>query len=107
MHATAQTLTLLLKKSSITSSKLENIFPISANGLGKLNLSTLRGAGEPSWAVSSTVHCFSLTLLLARRAVVGEDAVPMRVGAKADDDATTATARTRVSAEEDEGMVWC
>jgi len=77
-------LTRLLKKSSMTSSRLENISPSSANGFGILNPSSP----------------------FAWRTVVGEGfCSSIGVGANADDKAIAAATKMRLNVEEEEGMV--
>ena len=98
-------LLLLLKKSSMTSSKLENMSANSAKGFGKLNFSILMGdASVSSLTVSSTVHCFSAPPFFTHNAD-GDDAVGLQAGTNAEDDATDATTATRLSAEDVDRMV--
>jgi len=77
-------LTLLLKKSSMTSSKLWNMSPSSAKGFGILN--------------------FSWPSLPERKAVLGAT-MALRDGRNADADCMAATIKMALNIEDEDGMV--
>ena len=95
-------LTLLLKKSSMTSSKLENISAISVSGLGKLMPS-----GEGILSLDVVVHCsvspLSLFFACTCRQLLNEP----RVGANAKTDGPITNATTKVNIEEAESIFQC